>query len=140
MLLAIFSFVLVIGGIALFIVAKKNYWRSRDTVETVGVVLLAFGLGFLIIVGTFGLGHAITYDLDRQAALEARETIVYRLEQQADDELDRNLIVNGGVYQDALEFNKSVRLQKKWGANPWVNWFVGWEYLGLEEIEIQQKK
>ena len=140
MLLAIFSFALTIGGIALIIVAEKNHWRSCDAIETVGIVLSAIGIGLLIVVGTFGLVHAINYDLDRQAALEARETIVYRLEQQADNELGQNLVVNGGVYQDALEFNRSVRLQKKWGTNPWINWFVGWEYLGLEEIEIQRNK
>ena len=139
MLLAIFSFVLAVSGIALIVVAEKDYGRPY-AIEIVGVVLSAIGIGFLIVIGTFGLARAINYDLDRQAAVEARETIVYRLEQQADDELDRNLVVNGGVYQDALEFNKSVRLQKKWGANPWFNWFVGWEYLGLEEIEIPRNK
>lgn len=93
-------------------------------------------LGLGIIFGTaFGILNTVTYDTDHANAIEEYNTIVYRLEKQ--EKLDTNYYnINGGVYADALEFNKKVRHYKKYGANPWTNWFHGWAYEGLEEIDI----
>ena len=65
-----------------------------------------------------------------------REAIEYRLEQ-CDE--DANIMVNGGVYEDLVEYNEEVRRHKRWTHDPWVGWFYSDGPADLEYIELPNK-
>lgn len=136
MILTILFAVLAIVGLAIVII-EHNVYKAPEWVGIAGCVLLFAGMIVVIIGGGLGIGHSIDYDLAREDAIEQREVIVYRLEQQANsDARSGEITINGGAYEDVRKFNQRVRYQNKWGTNPWFNWFVGWDYVGLEEIDI----
>lgn len=65
--------------------------------------------------------------------IEQRNAIEYRLEQ---CDKDVNIMINGGVYNDIVEYNNTIRKYKKWSHNPWVGWFWSDGPAELEYIEL----
>lgn len=138
MIITILLFALAIVVTIIFFVAlKDDFFDDFPTIFLLIAVILTPA-----IIGAFlGIANHVDFEIDRANALDERAAIVYRLEQQTNDEgAAGNISINGGVYEDALKFNDRVRRQNKWGTNPWTNWFCGWAYVGLEEIEIMGEK
>lgn len=54
-----------------------------------------------------------------QNMLEEKAAIEFRLD---NVDKDTNLIVNGGIYNDVVEFNNELRKFKTWTHNFWVGW------------------
>ena len=136
MILTILGAVVAVIGVV-FGVNAYRFKKKFDALDTVGCTLFIGGLIVVLLGMAFGIGHTINYELNRKDAIEQREIIVYRLEQQTNsDAHSGDIVVNGGAYEDARKFNQTVRYQNKWGTNLWFNWFVGWDYVGLEEIDI----
>ena len=107
-------------GLILFLKYRKVSWNHEGAVTT-GIALMVIGGVAILILGILCLCLAATADLDYANMVEKRDAIIYRLEQ---IENEQNLLVNGGVYDDIVEYNNEVRKYKKYGSsNPWTNWF-----------------
>ena len=136
MIITILCWILVIIAVGLVLLAIYNDW------DALWFIAIVIGVVCIIVasIGTVGgIDHSINYDIEHQKAIEERNTIVYRIEKQSDSENDSNyFIVNGGLYNDIVEFNAKVRNDKKWGNNHWTDWFNGWVYADLEEIDINK--
>ena len=65
--------------------------------------------------------------------VEQRNAIEYRLEHCNED---KNIMVNGGIYDDVIEYNKEVRRHKRWTHDPFVGWFYSDGPAELECIEL----
>ena len=72
-------------------------------------------------------------DITTDNLIEQRNAIEYRLEQ-CDE--DTNIMVNGGVYNDMVEYNNTIRKYKKWSHNPWVGWFCADGPAELDYIDL----
>lgn len=115
----IFGIIFVIGLI-LFLKYRKDYWEHEGKVG-IGLLLMVVGGMAIFTCGVLCLCFVATADLDYANMVEKRDAIIYRLEQIENEE---NLLVNGGVYDDIVEYNNEVRKYKKYGSsNPWTNWF-----------------
>lgn len=134
MIITILLAVVLAAAIALYHVFIDEMCDAVAIVFGLIAVLcsMVMTLGILL-----GISHGINYELNLANATEERASIEYRLELQND--YDTSILVNGGVYKDAVEFNAKVRSDNKWGKNPWTNWYHGWAYAGLEEIEMPTK-
>lgn len=75
-------------------------------------------------------------DVLTENLIAQREAIEYRLEQ-CDE--DTNIMINGGVYEDLLEYNAEVRRHKRWTHDPWVGWFYSDSPAELDYIELPNK-
>ena len=119
LIFVIFGIIFVIGLI-LLLKYRKDIWTHEGAITT-GFTLMVVGGIVILICGILCLVFAATADLDYANMVEKRDAIEYRLEQIENEE---NLLVNGGVYDDIVEYNNEVRKYKKYGSsNPWTNWF-----------------
>ena len=119
LIFVIFGIIFVIGLI-LFLKYRKESWKHEGAVTT-GFFFIAVSSVVMVICGILCLIFAATADLDYANMVEKRDAIIYRLEQ---IENEKNLLINGGVYDDIVEYNNEVRKYKKYGSsNLWTNWF-----------------
>ena len=134
MILTILLLVLIAIGVVLAIVGGVI---DEEVPLTIGVILVIVSLIPAVLGVCFGIDANVNADINRQKALDERAAIVRRVELQ-EMAIDENgsLVVNGGLYDDIIEFNDKVRKDNRWGTNPWTNWYRGWEYAGLEEIPV----
>ena len=88
-------------------------------------------VAIICIIAAAAENGIVTEDL-----IAKREAIEYRLEQ-CDE--DTNVIVNGGVYNDLVEYNAEVRRHKRWTHDPWVGWFYPDGPAELEYIDLPAK-
>lgn len=65
---------------------------------------------------------------------EEKNAIEYRLKQI--DTNDKNLLVNGGVYSDIVEYNKKIHDYKYYGSNLFTNWFIPYKLTQLDYISL----
>jgi hypothetical protein len=84
----------------------------------------------------FIIDAAVENDITTDNLIEQRNAIEYRLEQ-CDE--DTNIMVNGGVYNDMVEYNNTIRKYKKWSHNPWIGWFWADGPAELEYIALPNK-
>ena len=75
-------------------------------------------------------------DIVTENLIAKRDAIMYRLEQCNED---TNVMVNGGVYEDLIEYNAEVRRYKRWTHDPWVGWFYSDGPAELEYIILPNK-
>ena len=137
MILTIICIAVVIISAILFIKFLCNNSKKYDVPGIVAAILLIPSLVIAIIGSLLGICNTVDYELEHAEAIEERHTICYRLEQQKNvDDIEKSYIINGGVYNDVVEFNAKVRRDNKFGKNPWVNWFNGWAYADIEEIPV----
>lgn len=134
MLITIFSCIIGIAALILLIIGLSKEFFDVENITLIFLVTIVVVFcvsGFAEIMAS--ADNIITHDVKHEVAVQEREAIVYRLGKQDSEE---SYTVNGGVYMDAVEFNKKVKTDKKWGKNPWTNWLNGWVYADLDEIEI----
>ena len=132
----IIGIVIIIVGIIFHFKYEKDhsYWDS-------GLWLFLAALGYIIgaatltIVTIFGISTLANDDIEYQKMLNEREAIEYRLEQIDNDE---NLLVNGGVYDDIVEYNNKLVEYKKWSNNFWIGWFWSDAPATLDYIELDK--
>ena len=104
------------------------YFTSRIFTVIFGIIL--FIISFFVTIDHLTIDHQIAQVEEERAA------IIYRIEQIEHN--DTNLLVNGGVYNDVVKYNKKVRSWKYYGNNLWTNWFVPHEYTELEYISLPE--
>lgn len=113
-------------GIVFIIIGMKKY----NDLDFVGIVLtVIFGFAFLICLMITVVSQT-TADLQCGKLQERKNAIEYRLEQI--DANDQNIMINGGIYDDIVEYNNDVRKHKTFRNSFWTNWFVS---KGLDEFD-----
>jgi hypothetical protein len=55
----------------------------------------------------------------------------YRIEH-----MEENITGNEMLYNDIVEFNNTLRNEKKWALNPWTNWFNNQDIASIDYIEL----
>lgn len=93
--------------------------------------------GVCVIVAIIAIITAAAQDgIVTENLIAQREAIEYRLEQ---CEEDTNVMINGGVYDDLVEYNAEVRRHRRWTYDLWVGWFYSDGPAELEYIELPNK-
>ena len=127
---------LLIASIITYLLTKDSWdWESLCAFSV--IILFVASLGIIvcgIVIGILNLNA----DIDYTNMVEKRDAILYRLEQIDSNE---NLLVNGGVYDDIIDYNSTVRSYKKYGGdNFWTGWFNPAPINELEYIELRPGK
>ena len=111
---------------------RERYWQGGGWAVSTCVCIMVGSI--CVICTTIGIiDAAVNNDIRTENLIEQRNVIEYRLEQ---CDKDTNIMVNGGVYQDIVEYNNTIRKYKKWSNNLWVNWFWSKGPAALECIEL----
>lgn len=129
MLLTILGFVLLAIGILYIIFFDSDGW-----IDLIGFFSLFFGAVLSIVCSIMIIDTQLYKNILYQNMLERKTAIEYRLEQIENN--DKNVMTNGGVYEDILEYNKEIRSAKKWAKNPWTSWFYIQEIADLDYIPL----
>lgn len=125
-----------LGVLAIAIVlhiAYNCWWNSPDCFLAISMVSYIIGCGLVVVCGIACITCSVSNDIEYQQELHKREAIVYRLEHLDSEE---NLLVNGGVYDDIVEFNNNLLTYKTWTHNPWVGCFLTDKVAELDYIEL----
>lgn len=140
MLLTLLFLVLFLLGIFMFIPIFKtdNWWKNHQSLSdksdgylTLGCVFGTIGcLGWmvcLILILIIQIPKNISYE----AKLYERGVLEYRLEHK-----EENIIGNELLYNDIVEFNQSLRFDKRFNDSLWLNWFINEKIASIEYIDI----
>ena len=132
--------ILTILAVLVIAFAFFCWWKYDDWYKDgwlMGAILSWIVGGVCVIVAIAGIiTAAAKNDILTENLVAQREAIEYRLEQ---CEEDANVMINGGVYDDLIEYNAEVRRHKRWTHDPWVGWFYSDGPADLEYIELPNK-
>ena len=134
----IISFLILVFGIISLILYKRKYsdyvWKGENWLFA-GMVCTIISGATILVCGIMCLciNADINSDLEYQNMLLERKSIEYRLEQA---ESEDSFMTNGGVYYDAVLFNKDLRAYKTYTHNFWVGWFWADKPAELDYIEL----
>ena len=126
----------IIIGIILYKARFTKFsWSTREAIEFAGIMLIAIGIigSFL----TFGIiiGNMSYHDLEYQNKLHEKEMLEYRV-----DHITENMTGNEMLYNDIVEFNNTLRAEKKWANSPWTNWFCNQEIAAMDYVELSSQQ
>lgn len=108
-----------------------------DWCEFIGLSGAIVGGAAAIILSVCAIIASSNANLCYMEMVEKKATIEYRLEKIEND--DTNILVNGGIYNDILEYNNEIRYYRKWGRNNfWIGWFNPAPIDELELIELDK--
>ena len=127
-----------LGVLAIAIVLHIAYNNWRNSPECFCVISFIFyliGGALVVICGIACISCSILNDVEYQQELNKRNAIVYRLEHLDNEE---NLLVNGGVYEDVVEFNNNLLTYKTWTHNPWIGYMFTDKIAELDYIELPE--
>ena len=111
---------------------RERYWQGEGWAVSAVICIMVGSI--CVICTTIGIiGAAVNNDIRTENLVEQRNVIEYRLEQ---CDKDTNIMINGGIYNDIVEYNNTIRKYKKWTHNPWVGWFWADGPAELEYIEL----
>ena len=117
------AIVLIVGIILYNILDVDDHWLH--------IVLTAFGATGIFICIIIIITVQIHAEEDYQNKLHEREVIEYRIKHTQD-----NIVGNEMLYNDIVEFNNSLRSDKKWANNPWTSWFNNAKIASIDYIEL----
>lgn len=134
MIITIICVAVFIASVVGAVVLGKVCW---DDTPSVLCLCLATLIALPMFLGiAIGIKNNVGYEIDHRVALEKREAIVRRIEQQ-ENSCD-SIIVNGGYYMEIVEYNAKIYSDNKWGKNPWTSWYHGWDYADIDPIVISK--
>lgn len=135
MILTILAVVLLVSGIGvLTFYFKKCYGCVEDWLSLLCIACIAIGAIFTVTFSCMIVGTHLNAEIEYENMVAQKTAIEYRLNQI--DTNNQNVLVNGGIYNDILEYNAKLRSIKKWGKNPWTNWFYVDKITELDYIEL----
>ena len=116
-------------------IVYKCWLASPECFIYTSILFYAIGGALVVICGIACISCSISNDVEYQQELNKRNAIVYRLEHLDNEE---NLLVNGGVYEDVVEFNNNLLTYKTWTHNPWIGCFLTDKVAELDYIELPE--
>ena len=119
--------ILSVGGMFLAVKGEYEWWG------TAAGIVGTFAIIFFLIIGGCTIVENACAEKTYTDYVEKRESIEYRLEQMNED---TNLLVNGGTYEDLLDYNKTIRSYKTWSDSFWTGWFYADKIATLDYIEL----
>lgn len=125
---------LLVIAIVLHIV-YNNWWNSPACFTYISVLSYVIGGALVLICGIACIACSVSNDIEYEQELNKRDAIMYRLEHLDNEE---NLLVNGGVYEDVVEFNNNLLTYKTWTHNPWIGCFLPDKVAELDYIELSE--
>lgn len=124
--------------ILLFIIFYIIFNRTDiEVLMFVAAACLALGLGLTVVYGIAKIVTTINNEITYQNMLEQKTAIEYRLNKINNDE---NVLVNGGVYNDLVEYNNELRKYKKWSNNFWTKGLIESKPAELDYIVLGDNK
>jgi hypothetical protein len=132
--------VAVIGVVCIVVYARA--WGASFPWFGVGLACLIVGIVCTLTFGGIAVINEVYDEQYYQETMFEREAIVYRLEH---IDTEQNLNINGGVYDDVIEFNKNLLSHKTWTHNPWIGsqWpdkIAEIDYIELPNINLISQK
>ena len=126
---------LVIGIISAIVYDKVHFksWKVRDRIEWIKFPTLFIGSLITTASIMIILINATIYDVEYQNKLHTKEMLEYRIEH-----MEENITGNEMLYNDIVEFNNTLRAEKKWALNPWTNWFNNQDIASIDYIELDR--
>lgn len=134
MIITLIGLGLLVVGIILAIIFEKKYFRNYNTKEKIaGFAFGALFIGSIITLCSiiFILVNVTSYDVEYQNTLHTKEMLEYRIEH-----MEENITGNEMLYNDIVEFNNTLRNEKKWALNPWTNWFNNKDIASIDFIKL----
>ena len=116
-------------------IAYERWWNCPECFTYISVLSYIIGGALVLVCVLACIISSVSNDIEYQQELNKREAIVYRLEHLDNEE---NLLVNGGVYDDVVEFNNNLLTYKTWTHNPWVGCFLTDKVAELDYIELPE--
>ena len=119
----------------LLLIISIILWKSGDC-DWKDFLGMLGSLICIIAIGIIGIGCIIenaTAPKIYADMVQKREAIEYRLDKAEDDS---SLTVNGGVYNDLVEYNNKLRGYKLYTHNFWIGWFYADTPAELDYIEL----
>ena len=113
-------------GIVFIIIGMKKY----NDLDMAGILITTIYVFAFLICLIIIVVNQTTAELQCGKLQERKNAIEYRLEQI--DTNDQNIMINGGIYDDIVEYNNDVRKYKTFRHSFWTNWFVS---KGLDEFD-----
>lgn len=133
MIITLIALICFIIGIILSVIDSKFVITPYGSLSSFGLFLFAFGIIVLLFCCAMILGMNVGKDIDYQNMLEKRELIEYRIEDKG-----RNLVSDGKLYNDIVEFNNNLRKVKKGANSSWTNWFYNDDIATIDYIEVER--
>lgn len=122
--------------VALMLVIGVGCLKVSDSTESGGAFGVGIGFTFIGFIGlvvllTITICVQCTKQVDYEEMVEVRQMLEYRLENK-----EENLTGNELLYDDILDFNRTIRKAKRYSKSPWTNWFTNDLIAELEPIDI----
>lgn len=132
MIITLISLAVLITGIVLIVISKQiDDCYKEDRLNFIGAMFVVCGIVFSLFTVGFAIGNATTCELEYQNVLHQKEMLEYRIEH-----MEENITGNEMLYNDIVEFNNTLRNEKKWALNPWTNWFNNQDIASIDFIEL----
>lgn len=134
--LLIVGLIFLAFGIFSFARVSKNFYLE-DFWFGSGLLCSVVGGVLAIVIGVCALCEATEAPSDYTRLVETKQMIEYRI-----DNLDNedNYMVNGGVYDDIIEYNTEIREYKRFSNNFWVGIMYDDDIAALDLIELEGVK
>ena len=130
-IIIISSIILIIGIILLIIEKIRDYDLFESWVSGIGFLLIIISFITLTVCSVFIIINQITKQKYYEEKLYEYNVLEYRLEHK-----DESIIGNELLYNDIVEFNKSLNSCKRYSNNFWLNWFINDKIATIDYIEI----
>lgn len=121
--------ILAVVGVWLSIKREFDWWGE------IFFYIAIFSIIALVILTPMAIIENACADKFYTDLVEERELIEYRLEQ---IDNDKNLLVNGGTYEDLLDYNSTIRTYKTYSDNFWIGWLYADKIAELDYIELPE--
>lgn len=119
--------ILTVAGIWLGVKGEFEWWGDISTIVAIISIIV------LIILTPIAIIENACADKLYADLVEERELIEYRLEQIGND---KNLMVNGGTYEDLSDYNSTIRSYKTYSNNFWIGWLYANKIAKLDYISL----
>lgn len=120
---------ILVAGIICLIVEHNRFCHESVFVFGVCATLLC-GVALITLMVVITEAQ-INRDVEYQNMLHKREMLEYRI-----DHMKENITGNEMLYNDIVDFNNELRIEKKWANNPWTSWFNNQDVASIDYIVL----
>lgn len=125
---------IIIGIILLVIGMLIKLFDKYDRYYVTKAVIIYAGTICLLVSILCSIVCCFDYKVEYAQLIQDKQIIEYCLEQA---ETEKSVMVIGGVYSDAMEYNKAIRPHKEYINSFWLGIFLSKDIAELNYIEVQ---